>query len=400
MGLWKRTRIWAVLFTFLALASCSGTGTPGDTLPAAPPVPPAEIPSFLQFPESLAIDFSELNQAEGNPSVSALQTQFASDQTREEIIRDRIEFIVGSSNEFNETLEFLLQPASNARIPVRPQQQDFETVVEMTGMVEGFPQTVSLNAVFDFRDFDFDGDNQPDGCSGCTCPVGCEADGLSVCPAEAPATDFKPVCFRIWLNNERYMAGKFDASPASLPTEGNPGAGVFRASETLDMPNVEAEISSARIGANYDQRDSDKQFNDLFLHAFLGGVNPIATHIISEAVLSGADLIKTFNATANIFDSPEDKNPQFFAKQVSKFREGTDFIGLHVVAGGIDDDTGEFTGELPILSPPICAQISTAIETSLGICQDLEIDVTGIDFASDVQEADVTLPPLDDFPDL
>ena len=64
--------------------------------------------------------------------------------------------------------------------------------------------------------YDADGDGVNDGCTGCTCPTGCST---STCPTVVEPEDLKPVCYRIWVDNEgnevfkRLLEGRFDQLP-------------------------------------------------------------------------------------------------------------------------------------------------------------------------------------------
>ena len=176
-----------------ALSACSGGGVPGDTNPAAPPVPPAEIPSFLTFPESVAINVDEIQPAEGT---SALQAQVSEGG---------------------------------------PLSDDIITGFEETELTGSSPEgTIPPQFKIDFADFDLDGDGVNEGCTGCTCPAGCDVE----CPEEADPSDLQPICVRVWAAREGEgnffpaLAGRLDLfpirdDPTTVADESNPGRGAL-----------------------------------------------------------------------------------------------------------------------------------------------------------------------------
>jgi hypothetical protein len=109
----------------------------------------------------------------------------------------------------------------------------------------------------DFRPFDFDGDGVVESCSGCTCPVGCAPD-LTSCPSEAPESDLRPLCFRIWHKDRRFAAGILDR----VPTPENQESG--RVIVTLVPP---VDLEGSLFFFDYDRHDPENK--SIEISAFL-----------------------------------------------------------------------------------------------------------------------------------
>src|SRR5579885_259080 len=204
-----RTTLWGrgvLLFTLLALGSCS-------TNPAAPPAPPAELPSFLTLPDP-TISVAEISH-QASPDLSAL---VGSGPLAAEISV--------APDLIQETNDALLALISNLnaqfQIPVSALTKTFEAPVSI-----GSGDTArTVDGKIDFADFDFDGDGSKEGCSGSTAPL--------------PNGDVR-ICMRLWLDGHKVLAGLFKQYPAP----GAPGAGRITVFSNPSLGEAEAGASFA-----------------------------------------------------------------------------------------------------------------------------------------------------------
>ncbi|KAB2838913.1 hypothetical protein F9K50_08505, partial [bacterium] len=164
----------------------------------------SEIPSVVSFPESVGIDVSPAIGG-GAGTLAALKGASASKAQAVDNFSDIISIGPVTFNAFNFLLDGFLGPLADLQVPVSPAVRTFEG--PMT-----FAPGVVVAVKIDFSDFDLDGDGVMEGCTGCTCPIGC-APQAAECPAEAPVGELRPICYRIWLRDvgktafERFSAG-------------------------------------------------------------------------------------------------------------------------------------------------------------------------------------------------
>ncbi len=381
----------------VALSGCSSPN------PAAPPAPPAEVPALLVFPESVAIDVSTAG-ASASSALSALGEE-------EGAFSDIIALGPSQARTVNdEILSGLLFPFAQFEIPVGPAVSKFagEIVPDEPGVI---PQLFR----FDFADFDFNGDGETEGCTGCTCPLGCAPD-LTACPSEVAASDLKPVCFRIWIQRdpvepfERVMSGVFNILPVKDDPETpdvdeeNPGRGRFQAGVVNQGGDVGGVFGRERFlaGVVYDHRQPDHP-RDKSTEAFLINDFVIDGEIVfsNNIHLQVAQLEKTDPAgktyLENNVTSAEEQTGtgdsgienSFFQQYVGRFRDDADFWSGFVFTR----DHGTVLRNLP----PTCARISTGVGAPRDVCSDLDIDTTGEAFVDLAADADVVFP--DDFPE-
>jgi hypothetical protein len=289
---------------------------------------------------------------------------------------------------FNLDVEIALRPLITLDIPVDPGLTQFQTTV-----TDGSdPGTFKI----DFSDYDFNGDGIKEGCTGCTCPVGC---GLAACPASIPEEDLKPVCYRVWFRPQgasdftQFIAGVFRRlatrdDPATPEDEENPGAGFFRRATFGFSPDTQTQM-----GVTYNHRDPTDARHQLSqvadrteFTAQDGSKSVSLTNIEVEQI--GLDnpqdplnLQKTVRATSQ---STDPQGQSDVLQYRGRFREDADFFSGKVVNPG---------GEVPLF----CAQISTGnAAMDAASCDNLGISVANLDFLPILTPADFELPA--DFP--
>ena len=380
---------------FFVLAGCSSK-TPS---PVAAPGAPVEIPSTMAFPKSLAVDVAPASLAAEMPNLAAKSFALDGEYTPYIVLNTQAYLIA------NTAIDMLLSPLSSVVIPVSP------TVTSYTALnVPGEGLTFE-KVVFEFSDFDLDGDGNTEGCTGCTCPVGC-APALSACPTQADIADLKPVCFRIWISGIMFpdmapgetttitmaAAGKFDKF---LPTPDNPdtpaydanyGAGELRFKLRDESPaenSGRSDLTKVTFSFKVPPHPSD-QWSDLkVLRTDTGAVaSERATHayaeIIEETELAGDTYFRTlmqFHSTDSLFDKPFNIMGQYRADQ--------DFWSVRVsmpeeVAVGAEVPQ-------PVLDDT-CVRFSTGSAVADDICIDLGIFTDPLDFLLPPVESEVAFP--------
>ncbi len=384
----KRLRILlflGLLTSLIGLGACASSSAPvpGDgggegTIPATPPAPPAELPSFLRFPESLSIDSSSLSS-----SGEELQTLLAQ-------VGEDFSFFIALGPivvDINlQAVEVLIRIFDEVDIPVSPQVKSFE----------GKTKSPEDHLKFDFADFD----NQ--GCSGCTCPVGCD---LAECPTQAAVEELKPVCYRIWRdpdgdgNFERFVAGRFDRlairdDPNTETDESERGSGQFRAREQgSGFVNLLTEIAGS-----YDFVDPA----DIISTVFVRLNEELSAHTeLTQRGPTEHEAIKTIKFTEDL--SSSEMPQQEFIKYIGRFRDAHPFwsgsVDSTVEFDEPDDIVPGVTGPIPPTTfEAVCASTATGLGVPQANCIDLGIDVTGEEFLRFLQLDDIFLPDESVFP--
>lgn len=323
----------------LLLSSCS---------PATPPVPPAELPALI-FPRTVRIDTSKIQSQESSASEGAALV--GAGGTFSDIIASGADL----ADAANEVVEVVLDEFRSLSIELST------TTTTFTGVVSD--ETGTFDVKIDFADYDLDGDGGDEGCSGHTAAL--------------------PVCFRVWLDGDRFMAGLF----TQYPTETNPGAGEFRVGLNSALTAAGEDLLFSAVYNHFDPEDkatelftAGTQTADPTSDAFL------AAHI--ELTQEGEDATarKTVNVNADV-------GPNAFQtdhlEYVGRYLENRDFWSGSAIATTAAGGSGTFTD--------VCAVISTGNAASdPDSCEDLDIDVGGIAFTDAVAFSDVQLP--DDFP--
>lgn len=373
-----------LLFILWGLFGCGAS-------PATAPAPLAEIPSAVEFPNG-SIDVSSVSSGVGG-SIKFLQT-------------NDVATIVGPGGEFSfviaqgpdtvdiltELLDGFLAPLNAAQIPVSP------TVITFNFTTEDRPGIENQDYKFDFRPFDYDSDGPgtPEDCAGSTCPV---SGAIASCPTEAPLTDLKKVCFRIWrqrapdLPFERFMAGVFDFLPIPdnpatlLENEANAGKGSFTLGSTQPGgdfgPDTETSLFSSLL---YDHRDpsnmlnlfTDGSFNTKVFKKDGALIASSATHdFVDQVALNNSgdpkQVKKTIKTTFEGFEAPEasESGEPFTSNSnyIGRFREDLDYWSGSFFA--------QESGSEDVNVPTTCASRTSGDGASNDICVDIGIDTTG-----------------------
>jgi hypothetical protein len=381
------------------------------TNPAGPPAPLAEVPSAISVPESVEVSVSEVGAGVPNASSFNLIQRFKSQvlPIGGEFF-DAIVFGFNTNELINAALEGVLAEISQVEIPTNPLTTNFTA-----------PSAFSDTTLkIDLADFDFFNDGGTPGCTGCSCPTGCDAP----CPTEAAFEELQPICYRIWNNPAGdnnfvpLMAGvmfqvPLKDDPNTPENESNPGVGSFRvtlANQTEDPPQITS------FGSNYAHRDPARPL-DLSTEYFLNLQNtpqesPEATAgpeatvsfvkvqqvALDEASPSPDRLLKTIQESVNqpIPDEP-DANSTF--QYLARYRTDFDFWS------GTFQNFLRFPGQAFAVPPPnvenftaACAQLTTAVGVDAAVCRDIGIDVSNLPFLELLLPTDprVNLPA--DFP--
>lgn len=375
-----------LILPLLSLAAM-GAALSGCFSPAAPPAPPAEIPSALTIPRDLTINVDEL-PASTETAALKLQTLDPND------IKTAIEIAAGTIEETNRFLDLALLPASRTTIPVSASVFTFESDVTL-GEADEFEIPVTLNFKFDFGRFDLDGNGALEACSGCTCPVGCAPD-LAVCPTEAPESELQPICIRIWVNGDRFMAGIFDR----VPTEGHPESGRLR----IALPRF-GDLAGSPFEIVYDHRNPFDRLTDLSAF-FQDPESPddegefFANRRTIGRIEGPEETSKKSIQLTTAFISPPAGFPGLLQFQ-SRYFTHLDFISLEVLADGLYGTNEAEGGQLGVvdITPPICAQITTSHPVADILCADLGLTLTPGEFLDLPLLEDVLLPPFSEFPE-
>ncbi|MBI2083931.1 MAG: hypothetical protein HYT76_10275 [Deltaproteobacteria bacterium] len=348
LGQWCRKCLCTLLIFFYGCL---------DSNPATPPAPPAELPAALTFPQDVGINVDKVSSS-ASPSLA----------------------LVGSGGRFsqpiaegphmasliNDILKHNLSLLSGLEIPVSSTTVNFSSTNEIERPEEFGGGKVTATIKIDFADYDLDGDGEKEGCSGHTAKT--------------------PICFRLWWNDERFMAGLFE----DFPTEENAGRGRFRISQSGDKDQVVGQ--DLLMMAIYDHSDAEDKVSDLYG--------------IGSTTGSGEDLPSNFEGHISLAQSGPDETAKKTIRMSSKFSgSGTQYPEFHYI-GSWKEDQDFWSGT--ILQTAVegltadnfsnaCAQISTANEVARSFCLDLGIDVEGLEFADLPVQDDLALP--DDFPE-
>jgi hypothetical protein len=277
--------------------------------------------------------------------------------------RDRLgAALVGSGGEFsdeiaiapnrigdsNDLFAAVLNELDALSIPVAEDAR-FETILP------SFFGSDSVGVKIDFGDFDYDGSGGAEGCSGHTAEL--------------------PICMRLWVDGERFLAAVF----YDFPTDSNPGAGRFK----ILLPESSGGDAGVRFAFDYDHSD------------------PLNKRTESLLFTPGSSFAKTFRRAQISQEGPEgaakksiNYSDQFFFN--SLFPDSVRYVGSFLQ----DSDPSQvfWSGSLELsdnLETPalseisgVCAQAATGNGVLVGTCQDLGIDTTGIDFIDFAVEED------------
>ncbi len=361
-----RVRGWLSGAMFALLTACVS--------PATAPSPLAEIPSVLTVPQDLSIEVNEI-QGDGAASGMKAGALAKAQAVRSSDIRNAIQVAVGLINEANGFLNLSLSFVNQKDIPVEVSVFQFRHNFEFDG--------VPIEVIFDFRPFDLDGDGAVEVCSGCTCPLGC-APALADCPAEAAENQLLPICFRAWLNGERFMAGVFDR----VPTRDNPQSGRFR----VQFPSF-GDLEGTNMAILYDHSDPEALSTDLGAFLKDDDVDPENFFARRRDIVAQIGPASQAKKTPRFSAENFDRDGALFRFQAQYFSH-LDFIALESIPDG------DFEAGLGLvdITPPLCAQISSADPVAQVLCEDLGLVLTAGDFPPLPELSDVSLPEPAQFP--
>lgn len=184
-------------------AMATGDAAPADVGPQ---------PSALLMPNGLGLDLSKAATTKGAAKSVARSVSQAA----------------GFSQELDQVVSMFLLPLEALKVPLSASTKTFSGAVTAGSGAKATQHKVKL----DFGDFDADGDGTKDGCSGHTGAL--------------------PICLRVWLDGQRYLAGRLDAHPTSKLA----GAGRLTMVKVASLPGGEAGTA---ISVRYDHRKSDQR---------------------------------------------------------------------------------------------------------------------------------------------
>lgn len=367
--------LWAAGCLLLSLApplSC-GLTTPS---PAAPPAPPAELPSALTFPPTVDVGF-------GTPSDEASLKLAASPIPIGGAFFEAIQFGFDVNSKANNQLEATLSALNGLEIPLNPVTRTFEKTFSGDGGILG--DAIKI----DFSDFAIPG--KPEACTGCTCPTGCD----TACPTEAAEEDLHPVCYRIWRDVTGDGQSKFipliGGFMTRLPVRDDPDTPEDESNSGNGSFSILAEDPLLKVtsGSVYRHRDSARPFDkrteffqivvDKPSGSSEGGatINLVTTAQIGlDGATSAVQVLKSLKhavALESPLEVPDERNLQYLAQ----FREDADFwsgtlqnnlpfVPFNALSTP-PEDTDNFTDQ--------CVDLFTAVGVDGGTCEDLGIDV-------------------------
>jgi hypothetical protein len=323
---------------------------PGCPSPAGPPAPPAEVPAALRFPATVGVDLTTISAASSSSALVAPGGEFSNTITAGTFATAIV----------NDQVDAFLKPLNSIEIPVSTSTTHIRQTVTFDA---GTPSAVDRDVKIDFSDYDFDGDGTSEGCSGHTAAL--------------------PICFRIWFDGARRMAGLF----TEFPTKDNPGAGHFKvigedrfigvSYNHADPKNLETDFSFAELAKPGETFSID--FSETF-HIALAQTGPKETALKTVNISAESDK-GSFQVSPTIGTSSP-------FQYLGRFLEDADFwSGKTVDAAG---DVGTFEN--------ICAEISNGAKADRDNCLRLGIDVGEIPFLDFVTDKEVLPPSTANFP--
>lgn len=320
----------------LCLSACSGSQ------PATLPAPLAEVPSAISFPESVGVDVGKATSSSGTGAIKLLVTPGGTYST---------EISLGPNviNLANNEIDKILKSLEDLDIPVSLRRTKFRDIIKAG------ENLVALK--IDFADYDFDSNGRKEGCSGNTGKL--------------------PICYRIWADNRRVLAGVFEGE---FPSKANVGAGRFvgvPADTTFEFTQVPRVI--------YDHRDPNHKSTEIFIvfpDESDAGLGP-APHALVSQTGPDATAVKLVKVTIGNGD----------IRYLGRWQEGE----------GPDFDLWSGTLLDPMdISPDfdtienVCASISSGNGEDRSLCKKLGIDIEGVGFIRPTRNLETLLPR--DFP--
>ncbi len=368
----------ACLLTAMVLSTCGGN-------PAGVPAPPVEMPTpiVLKFvdPNALAIDLTTIGTAAA-PSIRIEKAvgpgRYFYDILQGPMTIDRV----------NGTLTFANSGINEIEMPVSTTTTTFSATIAFSSATGVFAGTHKVD--ISFSDYDFDNNGATEGCSGHTAAL--------------------PVCVRLWLDDQRYIAWIFDEYPFDATDSDAPGGQatigkgrfkVFYSASLIDDPSMVPANETITQAVYYSQTLSpvEEKSTEVFEEA----LSPDGTYFTEDVVategkshvvvaqtgppvsaLKRVDVVThalLFNPALNTFGSIDDA-------YVGQYVEGQDYWS------GSKTNTALFPGGTPFTYTisDVCAQISTADAVAQSYCEALGIRVLDEPFIRAFLAADVAIP--------
>jgi hypothetical protein len=311
----KNLLLVLILTPFISFAACKGTS------PAGPPAPPAEIPGFVVFPDSL-----DVGGTNSSASISSVQASQIVGKTKDvdttllsaliklggELQEAVLGFVaakdtddIDGDGDTDETIG-VLAAYSDLKIPTDPNLKycEFNSTEGKCYQGDGSETSTApigntSNTVFiSFADFDLNGDGSNEGCTGNSCPVDCtdaDIDCSAGCPVDVCEEDCsvidcnvtctahpKDICMRLWSSDTTAatpitdilptLAVRMDQIPCYVDsgslkclerdadTTGKdllPGQGAYRAKVITADDGTNDLDVVQEAGVTYDHRSSD-----------------------------------------------------------------------------------------------------------------------------------------------
>lgn len=328
----RRAHVFFLFFFVYLLVSCSGTNS------AVAPAPLAEVPSAISLPDP-SIGVQEISS---QPSLNLKAIAAGTDNLSEEIA-----IAPNTIGDVNLSFAAVITPFQSIEIPVST------ATTQLTASVQDLDKQLAVK--MDFAPFDYNGDGQAEPCSGNT-------EGL-------------PICLRMWVANQPFMAAVF----TDYPTTENLGAGSFK---ILINDSFSGGDTNVRFAYNYDHIDPQVLSTEFFQFTPPESFVQSYRHaLISQQGREGSAQ-KLINFS-NIFGGSP--GGQETVQYVGQFRQDQDFW-----SGSLQLSPGLVSPELGNVQNA-CALISTGDPVLQGACVDLGIDTTGIGFIDYAEATDFTL---------
>jgi hypothetical protein len=327
----------------LAAGAIAFSGCPS---PAAPPGPPAEIPSSLRLPDP-RIDLSEV----AAPPTSSLMTALVGSGGS---LSDEIAIAPNRIGDANISFGIIFDSLKDLEIPVGTDVTRFVSSAVFTAG----PESETLELKLDFADFN------GEGCSGHTASL--------------------PICLRMWAGGAPFLAAVFD----QFPTEGTPGSGRLKIVVNARIPGGDPGV---RIAFDYDHSDPlNKRTESLLFTPETSFAKTFRRAQISQVGPEGLSK-KSIHYSDQFFFDPS--NPDS-VRYIGSFLQDPDPLQVFW-SGSLELSENLETPALSEISD-VCAQVATGNEVLAGTCRDLGIDTTGFEFIDFATEVDFA---LFDFPE-
>ncbi len=371
----------------LIFATCGAPTIPTAESPAGPPAPPVELPSpiVLKFvaPEDLTIDLSSISgDEEAYPNImKAVGDYIELDITLGPIVANNIYTTYFRPSLYVFTL---------IEMPVGVDIHTFETTIDIPASADlGYLSLLvgPHNVKIDFADYDLDSVNGTEGCSGNTAEL--------------------PVCARVWLDNQRYLAWVFDTfpyeagdpnAPGGLATTGN---GRFRyyvegiPDEGMIIGDIYVSLASLYSEQVTEPRTKHLEHFILAPQIEEGDdVREWRFHIVEDQQGPEETALKLINLNLlRDYVKPNAENNDYdILKYIGRFVEGGDYW-----SGSNGGETYYMSGD-PVIGATynLCGYIPTFTEVETLNCDNAGISVGNMEFVRAATAADAVLP--EDFP--